>query len=645
MINLEYKIWETHGKGGSLSEQVKARRGTFDADFIIDPMRLKDMDKAVNIIHEAIESGDRIVVFGDYDVDGVTATAILMRYLEGVGAEVYYKLPNRIEEGYGISSDAVQTLHEKGVNLIITVDNGISATEAVETAIQLDMKIVVTDHHTPPEKLVPASAVVNPKRSDDDSGFETMSGAAVALCLVAAMEECTVNDIIYEYGELAALGTICDVMPLNEMNRTIVKEGLAAMNEAPCPGIEAILRVAGHIDNQITAQTLGFTIGPRLNAAGRIDDPGAALSLLLSSDEEEADELAVELDRCNMQRRKEETELIELLKKEAQAQSRQPVLVLFGKGYHEGVIGLAAARLLRLYSKPTIIISLDGDTGKGSGRSVDGFSLYDALDACKEHLLGFGGHTLAAGLSIEADRCEAFRKAINEYAKKVLKLVPKKVLKLDGTVTEKITVDTINSLSAFEPFGQENPTPCFLIENILIEQVSAMKDTHCRIAFSFAKERYWASCFGRTPSSLGYKVGDKVDLAVELSLYKTQNNLSVSITIRDIRPSKLSDEVVELSRLFADYYYGASLDDNERSSLYPDREFTAGVFRLLEGCSVLDNKTLLAKFKPSESGKVQAALYGLLELGLIYEKNDVLYKTVNPTKRMLTESEILRGLQ
>ncbi len=645
MINFNYSIWECRGKGGSLSAQLTANRGDSATDVEIDPFRLKDMENAVRIISDAIEQDERIVVFGDYDVDGVTATAILVRYLEGIGAEVYYKLPNRIEDGYGISSDAVELLKEKGVSLIITVDNGVSAFDAVSAANRLDIKIVVTDHHTPSEQLPTADALVNPKREDDDSGYETMSGAGVALCLVAALEGCYVNDMLYEYGELAALGTVCDVMPLNPLNRTIVSAGLSTLNETPCVGLEAMLNIAKHGEKPVTATTLGFTIGPRLNAAGRIDDPTAALSLLLSTDEEEALALAGELNDCNLQRRKEEQELLDILKEEALQHAQDPVLVLFGEGYHEGVLGLAATRLCRRYHKPTIVISTDGQQGKGSGRSVAGFSLYDALAACSEHLLGFGGHTLAAGLSIDTERCEEFRRAINSYAKGIIGDIPIPKLMLDGLITERITVEEIRALSLYEPYGQENPTPCFMIANVAVEQVSPMKDAHSRICFNHCGERYWASIFNRTPSSLGYKAGDRVDIAVELGLYTSQGNTAVSLSVRDIRHGGLGEDFVVQCRLFASYYYGAKLNEEQKRLLSPDREFVAKVFRQLEGCSVMDLSNLFGGFEREDAGKIVSSLYGLLELGLIYIKNDVLHKTINPVKRALSESEILRGLQ
>ncbi len=644
MINLEYKIWEIPTVRGSLYDMVKEQRGDPNEKEIIDPFRMKDMDTATDLIFEAIETGQRIVVFGDYDVDGVTASAILMNYLEGVGADVYYKLPNRIEDGYGISEDAVYALIEKNVNLIITVDNGISAHKAAQLAHDNNITFIITDHHQPSETLPVADAIVNPKRSDDDSGYETLSGAGVALCLVAALEGCSVNEILYEYSELAALGTVCDVMPLNRLNRTIVRAGLSVMNESPSEGVAAILTSAKQNDREVTATTLGFTIGPRLNSAGRMEDPSAALSLLLSEDEEECYILAEKLEECNLDRRNTELEVIEKLTLEAEMQHRLPVLVLFADDIHEGVIGLAAARLMRSHNKPTIVISLSGEEGKGSGRSPEGFSLYDALSECSEYLLGFGGHTLAAGLSIKRQNCDAFRAAINRYAVSVMPSCNLRSITADGLITEALNVNEVEKLKAFEPFGQENRTPCFIMLNVVIEKVVSMKEKHCRVFFVYQNEKYCATCFSRTPQSFGYSGGDKVDLLVETSIYASPSGDSLSLLIKETRPSGMPNLICETVKIFSDYYHGRVLTEEEKSRLYPNRDFMIRVFKSVEGCSAIDTAKYLSGFDAQDSGRVLAAIMGLLELGLIYEKNGVIYKTENPQKKNLQDSLVIGGL-
>ncbi len=644
MINLEYKIWDIPTVKGSLFEMVKELRGDPNEQEIIDPFRLKDINAAALIILEAVETEQRIVVFGDYDVDGITASAIMMNYLEGIGADVYYKLPNRIEEGYGITEDAVLQLKEKGVNLIITVDNGISAQSAAQLAKDNDITFIITDHHQPPETLPCADAIVNPKRVDDDSGYDTLSGAGVALCLVAAMEGCSVNEILYEYAELAALGTVCDVMPLNRLNRTIVKAGLSVMNESPSEGIVAILTSAKQIEREVTSTTLGFTIGPRLNSAGRMEDPAAALALLLSSDEEECYYLAEKLEECNLERRNTELAVIEQLTIEAEKQNRSPILVLFADDIHEGVIGLAAARLMRSYSKPTIVISLSGDEGKGSGRSFDGFSLYDALCSCNELLIGFGGHTLAAGLSIKRENCERFREAINRYAVSAMSNSTLRRVTADGLITDSISINDVIALKAFEPFGQENRTPTFMVTDVVIEKVTAMKDQHCRICFVHKGEKYWATCFSRTPASLGYKAGDRIDLLLELSIYSSASGDNLSLLIKEIRPKEMSKRLCENVKLFSEYYYGRTLSCEEKNCLYPDRDFTAKVFRSIEGSSAIDMASFLCSFNPDDSGRVLSAILGLIELGFIYEKDGVILKTENPQKRSLDESSVIGGL-
>ncbi len=644
MINLDYRLWDIpSGSDGPLFEQVKNARCDAADEELIDPLRLKDIDIATKTIWQAIEENERIVVFGDYDVDGVTATAIMMNYLEGIGADVYYKLPNRVEDGYGISPDAVEMLSEKGVSLIITVDNGISALDAAKCAAEKGITLVITDHHEPADELPAAAAIVNPKQKDDNSGYETLSGAGVALCLVAAMEGCSANDVFYDFSEFAALGTVCDVMPLNKLNRTIVRAGLSVMNENPSTGIAAILTTAKQ-QREVDSNTLGFTIGPRINSAGRMEDPVAALSLLLSTDDEEAYHLAQQLEQCNEDRRSQELALIEQLTIEAEKQARDPVLVLFGDNHHEGVIGLAAARLMRSCAKPCIVISLNGDIGKGSGRSMPWFSLYDALSVCSAHLLGFGGHTLAAGFSIARESCEAFRMAINDYAKKIMLNAAIDSIVSDGVIVNRITLEDIASLQDFAPFGQANPKPNFTIKDVSVEKITAMKEQHCRICFTHLGERYWVSCFGRTPQSLGYAVGDRVDMVVELSIYSGGANKSISMLLKHIRPAGMADDVVHNIKLFAKYYYGCELSSQQRAALYPDREFTAKVFRSLQDVSAIDTAGLICRFNSQDSGRVLAALFGLHELGLIYEKNGVLNRTDNPQKRSLDESSVIRGL-
>ncbi len=645
MIELCHRVWEYNKQNaGTLAEQLSAVRGIASDDVIIDPMCIADMQIAVQVCSEAVENGDRIVIFGDYDVDGVTSTALLMNYFEDIGAEVYYKLPNRVQDGYGISVDAVEMLHSKGAQLIITVDNGISAAEALECADRLGIKVVVTDHHEPPAVLPIAAAIVNPKRADDTSGYDCLCGAAVALCLIAGMEGCSLNDVLYQFGDLAAIGTVCDVMSLNEINRLIVKVGLSILNESPSPGVSALLEQAGHGDTPVTARTLGFTIGPRLNAAGRMEDPTAALSLLLAEDDEQALAVAEQLESCNDRRRREETELVELLLERAKQKSHLPVIVLYGEGYHEGVLGLAASRLCKQYTKPALVISITDDMAKGSGRSIPGFSLHTALTQCSHLLTVYGGHELAAGMSLKADMCEEFEQAINDYAKGILLDMPLPSYRADGVISGAVTVADIKEMDVFGPFGHGNHVPLFVLNGATIERIMPLKDKHLRLQLAYNGNTITATMFSLIPQQLGFAVGDSVSAILELSVYATQRGEYVSATVTDIRLDGLPEQCAEHSMLFKNFLQGAPLTPQQKSMLCADRNDVAQVYRNIEGISVKKPDKLFGATDIAV-GKVIAAVYILTELGLIYQEGGIMYRTKNAAKTDLQQSSIMRGLQ
>jgi len=351
-----------------------------------DPMRLSGMPQAVARIQQAIDSGERIVVFGDYDVDGVTATALLYTYLDSAGAEVYYKLPSRGEDGYGLSEAAVELMDEKDVSLIITVDSGISAAAAVRRAKELGMDVVVTDHHLAPAELPEAAAVVDPQQPGDESGCGMLSGAGVAFKLVCALEGCDAEELLPVYGDLAAIGTVADIMPLVGENRRIVKAGLALLQETDRPGLAALIRQCGLEGKRLTAENISFALAPRLNAAGRMDDATAALELLLCEDEAQAAGLAAALEEKNAERQKTEQHIAQSVLDTIAADpsyETDRILVVWGEGYHQGVIGIVASRIVEKFGKPAVIIAVDeAGEGKGSGRSVPGISLYDAIVAC-----------------------------------------------------------------------------------------------------------------------------------------------------------------------------------------------------------------------------------------------------------------------
>ena len=434
---------------------------------LTDPMRMKDMDKAVERILRAIDEEEKMVVFGDYDVDGVTATALLYSHLRNMGADVRCMLPSREGEGYGLSEKVIRSLADKGYRLIITVDNGISAGAEAELAAQLGVDLVVTDHHLPLRQLPKAVAVVDPMRTDDESPYKGFSGAGVAFKLCCALDGCPPEELLDFCGDLAAIGTVADVMDLTGENRTLVRRGLEALQNSGRPGIEALLEVSGMGGRTVTADTVSYTLAPRLNAAGRMDSAALALQLLLCEDAERAADLAARLNQCNQDRQNAEQEILVRVNEQLDAdpaRKNDRVLVVWGDAFHPGVTGIVASRLVERYGRPAIVISMQGDEGKGSGRSIEGFHLHQAISACQELLVRFGGHALAAGLSIRRENLEAFRQQINAWAAKTYPLPQQPPLRLDVPVRlDEVTVEEVQGLDYLAPCGHGNPAPLFLV--------------------------------------------------------------------------------------------------------------------------------------------------------------------------------------
>ena len=364
------------------------------------------MDKAVVRIQEAIENEELMVIYGDYDVDGISATAILYECLTSQGAHVRCKLPTR-GSGYGLTRAALESLASKGFKLVVTVDNGISAVEEAACAKELGLDLIITDHHLPGDTLPDAIAVVDPKRPDDESPFKDLCGAGVAFKLCAALEGCDPAELLEMYGELAALGTVADVMPLVGENRTIVREGLSLLQDTMRPGLHALLESAGCGGKPVTADTVSYSLAPRLNAAGRMDNAAVALKLLLCGDEDQATGIAERLAEINTERQQTEQQVFAAALQALEAdpaRTRDRVLVVSGEDWHPGVIGIVAARLMERFSRPVIVISMHEGEGRGSGRAPDPFDLHSALADCAQYLTRFGGHAAAAGVEIEERR-------------------------------------------------------------------------------------------------------------------------------------------------------------------------------------------------------------------------------------------------
>lgn len=567
-------------------------RGITDAgeamDFLVgnelycDPFSYVDMDAAVDRVQRAIDEGENIAVYGDYDADGITATVLLYSYLCSKGARVQYRLPRRDGEGYGLHRESIDELAEAGVQLIITVDNGIAAAEEVAYAASYGIDVVVTDHHQPPEVLPQAVAVVDPHRKDCPGEFKDLAGVGVAFQLICALEG-DPDRMLEEYGDLVALGTLADVMPLHGDNRVLVRRGLQRINHPHGRLGLRCLRAYGGAERAMNATGVTFTIAPRINAAGRMGDPYKAASLLLSEDEEEADALAGEVHQLNNERQTTEAtilkELLMALDVDADMLS-QRVLVVWGEQWHQGVLGIIAARLLERFGKPCVVLSVGNGIARGSGRSLKGFSLYEALHACEDCLLGYGGHEQAAGLTIEAARLEEFRERINRYAAQIAPRMPVAELNMDCRLRPgQINADMLSALSVLEPVGTGNPRPVFGLVRMTLERIEPVGGgKHLRLTLSRDGARVTAMKFSTMPDVFPYHVGETVDLAVVLDRNEYHGQISVSIVVRDIRHTDLPQE--ELLEAFAQYE--EVLRRESAAVCLPDREHIARVYRFIK---------------------------------------------------------------
>src|SRR5688500_3625 len=440
-------------------------------DHLHDPFKLADMDKAIPRLERAVAQRERIAIHGDYDVDGITSTVILRRALEMLGGDVIHFLPERMRDGYGLQPAAIERLHADGVRLIVSVDCGIRAGEAARRARELGVDLIITDHHEPEGTLPPALAVINPKRADCSYPDKNLAGVGVALKVVQAL--CTragKEKWLPAFVKIAAIGTLADVVPLVGENRVIAKLGLQSLSRGRhTVGLRALLEASGLTGKTIDSYQVGFILAPRVNAAGRMSTPDIATRLLLATDEgslEEARALAQQLNDENLKRQAEEADLVAQAKKAIEtdpAIGAHNVLVVGGEGWHRGVIGIVASKLVDAFCKPAIVLSVDGGIAHGSCRSIPAFDMLDGLERCAEFFLRYGGHRQAAGLTMDAAHIPAFRARINAHAKEVLEpdqLRPR--LRIDGALNLKhITPDLVEGLNAMAPFGLANPRPVF----------------------------------------------------------------------------------------------------------------------------------------------------------------------------------------
>lgn len=547
-----------------------------ETELLHDPFLLVDMDKAAERIVLAVNRNERIVVYGDYDVDGVTSVSVLYSYLAELGCDVKYYIPNRVGEGYGVNIDAIRSFANEGCTLMITVDTGVTALDEISVASSLGIDTVVTDHHECPAELPSAVAVVNPRRADCTYPFDELAGCGVAFKTVCAVEMRRLGIGMYEatkscamrFAEFVAIGTVADVMPLVDENRIIVSYGLMLLESTKNVGLSALMRASGVISvdadgrpikKKITSSTIGFTLAPRLNAAGRISSAEFAVELLLCKDESRADEIAAELCETNRRRQAEENAIIETAsaKIEAQCSEDDFVIVLDDDHWHHGVIGIVCSKLTERYNLPSVLISFENNTtdeprptdiGKGSGRSIRGLNLFEALEYCAPFLSKYGGHELAAGLSLERKNLPAFRRAINEFARKSLEQGELcRVVDIDLRIyPEEISQRLAQELYLLEPFGTHNAQPVFETDRLIISDIASLsggKHTKFTLRAPGYDVEFTALYFGVPTAEFEFQIGDAVDVAYNLDINEFRGRKSVQLLVRDIRRT-VADETL-----------------------------------------------------------------------------------------------------
>ena len=557
-----------------------------NADGFYSPQLLTDMDKAVARIKKAVENKENVVVYGDYDVDGITSTALLVSYLREQGVDAQAYIPDRQNEGYGINKAAVEKIVSDGATLIISVDTGITAFEETEYAQKLGCDVIITDHHECKQELPAAVAVVNPKRMDCSYPFKELAGVGVAFKLVCAASEKSESEILEKYADLVALGTIADVVSLKDENRIIAARGIEKLSKNPNPGLAAVISTLGLRQKWNNCAVVSYSIAPRLNAAGRMSNAMIAVQLLLTKDPIEAQELAIRLDDDNKNRQTEEKiifdEAVEMINSINLADKK--VIVLAKRNWHHGIIGVVASRICERYNKTCILISIDDEWCKSSGRSVEGINLFEALGHCSDILEKFGGHAYAAGFSIKEEYIEELDRRLNEFAKNCDFTEKMPQLLIDSRITvSDINVSTIRKTEVLAPYGAGNKVPVFALMGVKVVDIKTLSDgKHCRFLVESGKRLVEAIAFGAGSLAKECCVGDIVDLAGELNIniYNGQTRLQIIVS-------------------------GIRISHKEISDILPDRQDFVDIYRyiLQSGKSISEEVSLLCGILTEKLGR------------------------------------------
>lgn len=565
---------------------IEQASGLLDVTALSDPFLLKDMEAAVERINAALEQEERICVYGDYDCDGVTATVMLTDWLSCAGADVTWYIPTR-SEGYGMRADRIRQLHEDGVQLIVTVDNGISAIEEAELIAELGMELIVTDHHRPGDVLPRAAAVVDPFQADCPSPYKTICGAVVVLKLIAALDGGDCEPVIEQFGDLAALATIGDVMPLNGENRFLVQRGLEQLANTERMGLLSLMAVCGIPEGEAVTSTMAaFQLIPRINAAGRFASATLAAKLLLTDDPDEAQLLAGQIHELNTQRRTTEQaifdEILDAIRRDPKVLTKR-VLVFAGETWHHGIIGIVAARLQDRFGKPCFLMTRDGEGYRGSARSFGDFSVFECLHACAEHLVRYGGHPGAGGFTVAEEKKQDFCDAVERYAAEKNAVMPVMCVQAECALDLRdLTVANVEGLRILEPFGAGNPKPLFALTGVTVADLYPMSGgQHTKLRLRKNNTMMEALMFRIAPEETGIAAGMTIDLLVAAEVRPYMGRDALTVRVEDWRLSERAQEqAIAAAAAYDSYMRGETLPAQYYQRMCPQREDLVRVYRL-----------------------------------------------------------------
>ncbi len=639
----------------------KARQFLSATEPLPDPLEMREMTKAAERLRQALCCGEHMAVFGDYDVDGITATCLLTEFLRSQGGHVSHYIPGRIEEGYGLNEQAIVMLKEQGVSLIVTVDCGITANREAQFCKELGIDLIITDHHECKEQLPEAVAVVDPHRKDATYPHQNLAGVGVAFKLAAAILG-SQEAILDRFSDLLCLGTVADVMPLTGENRTFVVRGLHALTENPRPGIAALMQECGCDGKAVTASTIGYTLAPRINAAGRMGQVELATELMLTNDPTRAADLARQLCALNRQRQEVEAEIYREALSMLAGQRQPPAIVLAGETWHQGVVGIVASRLAEEFGCPTYLICLDGEHGKASSRSYGGFNLFASLEQLSDRLESYGGHELAAGFTIGRREIDTFRREIQQLAGDfVASGKQRAALEIDCAVAPHLlTEENVMELDQLEPCGAGCPKPVFYMDGLTVEQLAEVGGgKHLRLRLGRDGHSFGGIFFSTTALRSGIAQGDRVEVAFTPQINEFRGMRSVQLNLVDIRPDRASREAIGTDRMLLERLrIGSPLNAIEATALLPTRKEFAAVWRYLtangqgqqirEELSCLSRKIGRFAGKPFRPGRLWVCLQVFQERGLLsckQERGCVTIVLSEPIGKVdLEQSPLMRNL-